>query len=213
MAKKLNPDGLPEDVPSVLPDKKSDLFRDLNLGHEEDKESLNLPEEPPTRIASGGEFAQNTPSDFPSSTSEPLTKVIIRPRKSVKKEDSPSPTLTSLDIVPDPVIGWVVIIDGPGKGTGLQLGAGQNTLARGKRARVRIDFGDHEISRESHTIITYDPKHNRYYIQPGMGTNLTYLENEPVLSPTPLTSGSRIVLGSTTLRFIALCDETFTWSE
>ena len=213
MAKKLNPDGLPEDVPSILPDKERDLFRDLNLGHDDDKGPLNLPEEPPTRLASGGKVAQNTPPDFPSSTGEPLTRVIIRPQKSGKQDEPPSPALPSQDIVSDPVVGWLVITDGPGKGRGLQLGAGQNTVARGKRARVRVDFGDHEISRESHTIITYDPKHNKYYIQPGLGTNLTYLEDEPVLSPTLLTSGSRITLGSTTLRFIALCDETFSWSE
>ncbi len=213
MAKKLNPDGLPEDVPSVTPNKETDLFRDLNFDPEKDKESLNLPEEPPTRIASGGEVSQNAPSDFPFSTGEPHTKVIISPKKSVKREETSSPAKTSQDIVSDPVVGWIVIIDGPGKGTGLQLGSGQNTVARGERARVRIDFGDQEISRESHTIITYDPRHNKYYIQPGMGTNLTYLKNEPVLSPTQLTSGSQFVIGSTTLRFIALCDETFTWSE
>ena len=213
MAKKLNLDGLPEDVPSILPDKKNDLFRDLNLSREEDEGPVNLPEEPPTRISSRGEVAQDIPSDFPSSTSEPLTKVIISPKKSSKREESPLPPVISSGIVSDPVVGWVVVIDGPGKGTGLALGAGQNTVARGSNARVRIDFGDHQISRESHAVIIYDPKHNKYYIRPGMGTNLTYLEDEPVLSPTALRSGSRIILGSTTLRFIALCDETFTWSE
>jgi len=211
MAKKLNPDGLPEDVPSVLPDKNSDLFRDLDIDREEFRKPLNLPEEPPTKIASGVQTPHKPASDFASSTSEPLTRVIIGPKKSVEQKEMaaslPSP------ISSDPVVGWVVIVDGPGKGTGLQLGAGQNTVARGGQARVRIDFGDHEISRESHSIITYDPKHNKYYIQPGLGTNLTYLGEEPVLSPTPLKNGSRIFLGSTTLRFIALCDDSFSWSE
>ncbi len=213
MAKKLNPDGLPEDVPTVLPNKNSDLFRDLNLDGEEFKKPPTLPEEPPTRVASGVRTPHESSSDFASSTSEPRTRVIISPKKPVEQAKSSDPPLVSSDIASDPVVGWVVIIDGPGRGIGLQLGAGQNTVARGSQARVCIDFGDHEISRESHSIITYDPKHNKYYIQPGLGTNLTYLGEEPVLSPTPLTHGSRIVLGSTTLRFIALCDDAFSWSE
>ncbi|MCY4223685.1 MAG: FHA domain-containing protein [Bacteroidetes bacterium] len=210
MAKKLNKDGLPEDVPTIIPDKGSDLFRDLNLG--QDDESLRIPDDPPTRIAQGN-MPPNAGSGVEPSTGEPLTKVIIRSGPSSKAHESLKTPNISSNLPSDPVVGWLVIIDGPGKGVSCQLGSGQNTVGRGMQARVRIDFGDDEISRDSQTIITYDPKHNKYYIQPGMGTNLTYLEGEPVLSPTPLSSGSKIVTGSTTLRFIAFCDEQFTWSD
>jgi len=207
MAKKFNPDGLIEDVPTIVPDKSNDLFGNIDIDRENLKPSPNLPEEPPTRIAGGGQIHnQSQPT-----SNEPVTQLIIQPNKPTDLNnplDSASSTIVS-----DPVVGWVVIIDGPGKGTSLQLGPGQNTLARGHQSRVQIDFGDHEISRESHSIITYDPKHNKFYIQPGLGTNLTYLGEEPVLSPTPLVHGSRIILGSTTLRFIALCDDSFSWSE
>ena len=210
MAKKLNKDGLPEDVPTIIPDKRSDLFSDLNLG--QDNESLTIPDDPPTRIAQGN-MPSNAGSGVEHSTGEPLTKVIIRSGPSSKpKEPFLTPNISS-DVLSDPVVGWLVIIDGPGKGVSCQLGAGQNTVGRGTQARVRIDLGDDEISRDSQTIITYDPKHNKYYIQPGLGTNLTYLEGEPVLSPTPLSSGSKIVIGSTSLRFIAFCDQQFTWSD
>jgi len=210
MAKKLNKDGLPEDVPTILPDKRSDLFRDLNLG--QDDESLKIPDDPPTRIAQGN-IPPKAVSGMDSSGSEPLTKVIIRSGQSSKPQETSLTPDARSGLPSDPVVGWLVIIDGPGKGVSCQLGAGQNTVGRGIQARVRIDFGDHEISRDSQTIITYDPKHNNYYIQPGMGTNLTYLEGKPVLSPTPLNSGSKILIGSTTIRFIAFCDERFTWSD
>ncbi len=211
MAKKLNTDGLPEDVPTNIPDKSNDLFGGVNIDSEKFKKSLNLPEEPPTRIATGAEVSPVSSPNSPFPSSDPVTRVVIG---SKKPSDINQPSAsTSSNIVSDPVVGWVVIIDGPGKGIGLQIGSGQNTLARGHQARVQIDFGDHEISRESHSIITYDPKHNNYYIQPGLGTNLTYLGEEPVLSPTMLSHGSRIVIGSTTLRFIALCDDSFSWSE
>lgn len=209
MAKKLSPDGLPEDVPSTLPDKNTDIFGDIKFDPDEEG-GINLPEEGPTRIAHKKKEVLEPSTQLPLGTSEPRTKIVGVPRK--KRAEVP-PTAANSDFLSDPVVGWVVIVDGPGKGASLQLGIGQNTLGRGGRARVRIDFGDQEISRDSHTIITYDPKHNKYYAQPGLGTNIAYLEDDPILQPKLLSSGNKISLGSTTLRFIALCDDSFTWSE
>ncbi len=223
MAKKLNTDGVPVDVPSVLPKKKSDIFRDLTVNPEDDY-GAKLPEEPPTRLSVAGNHPVGTPPagfsppvEMPSSD-EPKTRIAILPGNPPKPEGTASAPVTPVspvegtDRMSDPVVGWVVVTDGPGKGSAVQLGAGQNTLGRSEKARTRIDFGDDEISRDSHAIITYDPKHNKYYIRPGTGTNLAYVEDEPVLSPIPLTSGSDIVLGSTTIRFVALCDDSFVWS-
>lgn len=211
MAKKLNPDGLPEDVPSILPDKDVDIFGDFKFDRDEDG-CIDLPEEGPTRIVHKKKPSLESSTQIPPPSSEPHTKIAGIPRKHVERTET-TPPVVHADFLSDPVVGWVVIIDGPGKGTSLQLGAGQNALGRGGRARVRIDFGDHEISRDSHTIITYDPKHNKYYVQPGLGTNIAYLGDDPILQPKLLESGNRISLGSTTLRFIALCDDSFSWSE
>ena len=112
----------------------------------------------------------------------------------------------------DPVVGWLVVVDGPGKGSAVRLGNGQNGVGRGGAARARLDFGDRQISRETHAVVTYDPKNNRFWVSQGSGTNLTYLGDSPVLAPTPLQPGARIVMGETTLRFVAFCDEDFTWA-
>ena len=108
-----------------------------------------------------------------------------------------------------PVTGWLVVVDGPGKGSAVQLGFGHNTIGRGPAMRVRLDFGDRKISRDTHATLTYDPKGNAFYLQPGK--NLTYFEDQPVLSPVPLGAGALIGLGDTALRFVPFCDETFTW--
>ncbi len=213
MAKKLNPDGLPEDVPSMLPKKKTDLFRDLDITSDEGRNPQNVPEEPPTRVAQGKMGRQPAADPLLHSSSEPKTRIALGARKPVQPPKSALQQETAADVPSDPVVGWVVIIHGPGEGRGLQLGAGQNTLGRGEKARVRINFGDDEISRDTHAILTYDPKHNKFYIQPGVGVNLTYLGDEPVLTATPLSHGDKIVLGSTTLRFIAFCDESFIWAD
>jgi hypothetical protein len=113
----------------------------------------------------------------------------------------------------DPVVGWLVVIVGPGRGNALTLGYGLNGIGRGPRARVCLDFGDLEISRDQHAVITYDPKGRRFYLQHGGGTNLTYLDQQPVLVPSELKGNEIIVLGQTWLRFIPFCGANFDWQD
>ncbi len=112
-----------------------------------------------------------------------------------------------------PVVGWLVVVKGPGRGISRRLGMGQNSVGRGENVRVRINFGDNEISRSNHTAITYDPRGNSFHIQPGTGPNLTYLNDVPVLRPTTLSDRDSIAIGKTTLRFVALCGDRFNWSD
>jgi len=108
-----------------------------------------------------------------------------------------------------PVTGWLVVVDGPGKGSAAQLGFGHNTIGRGPAMRVRLDFGDRKISRDTHATLTYDPKGNAFYLQ--QGKNLAYIEDKPVLNPVRLEAGALIGLGDTTLRFVPFCDDAFSW--
>ncbi len=105
--------------------------------------------------------------------------------------------------------GWLVVVDGPGKGTALPLGFGHNTIGRGAGMRVRLNFGDGSISRE-HTAIRYSDKNNSFHIFPG-NNNVYLAENEEVLVPTTLHPGCLIGLGETTLRFVPFCDDSFRW--
>lgn len=118
----------------------------------------------------------------------------------------------------NPVVGWLVVIHGPGQGISLPLGNGQNSLGRGHDQRVVLDFGDANISREQHATVTYDPLGRAFYLQNGRGVNLCYLETAdgslmPVLAPVRLEQGQHIRLGNTTLKFMALCGEGFDWGN
>ena len=117
------------------------------------------------------------------------------------------------DPMKNPLSGWLVVVGGPGKGQFRPLGYGVNTLGRGEGSRVRLDFGDEEISREVHATLTYDPRGRRYYLQHGGGMHLTYLDDEPVLTATPLEGVRDIVLGKTTLRFVPFCGPEFDWPD
>lgn len=123
--------------------------------------------------------------------------------------------LGQVDAMADPISGWLVVVDGPGQGNFLKLGYGQNGIGRSESERVSLDFGDDQISRNSHATVTYDPRGKQFYLQPGSGKNLTYLqgENTPILAPTVLQPFSHILLGNTTLRFVPFCGEDFSWDE
>ncbi len=152
-------------------------------------------EEPQTRIASGG---FRPPSSGLHSPQRPL----------------PAGGHSNVErTADDPVVGWLVVVDGPGKGAELVVGSGQNSLGRGGSTRIKINFGDDEISRSAHATITYDWKGNRFFLANGMGTNLTYIDGEAVLDPVTLETGSEFTIGRTTLRFVAFCDQSFRWSD
>lgn len=111
----------------------------------------------------------------------------------------------------DPVTGWLVVVQGPGRGNFVKLGLGLNTIGRGSNQRVSLNFGDEVISRENHAVVTYDPRGRKFYLQHGGGTNLTYIGDEPVLQPRELLSGEEISIGKTVLKFVAFCGSGFDW--
>lgn len=139
---------------------------------------------------------------------DPQTQVVGRQTKGAPKDTSRN------DPMADPVVGWLVSVAGPGKGSVLQMGYGRNSVGRGADVRLRADFGDQEISRTAHCIVTYDPKSRKYFLQGGEeSANLTYLNDAPVLQPTEIGAGAQIQIGSTTLRFVPLCDSEFEWQD
>ena len=114
-----------------------------------------------------------------------------------------------------PVTGWLVVLAGPGMGRSLPLGPGKNDLGRGSDSRVPLNFGDLEISRTAHAIVTYDPRGRTFYISDGnaRSENLTYVDDAPVLAPTELAPFAEIRLGGTRLRFVPFCGADFDWGE
>jgi len=120
---------------------------------------------------------------------------------------------TGSNVEGDPVVGWLVVLEGPGRGQARAIGYGMNSIGRAPDQRISLDFGDGEISRQNHAALTYDPRSRQFFLQHGGGTNLTYLNGQPVLAPQPLDSGSDILIGRTRLRFVALCGPQFDWQD
>ena len=69
------------------------------------------------------------------------------------------------------------------------------------------------MSRNKHAIVVYEPKHHKYFIQPGESNELVYVNDEVVLLPMPLKPYDLIVIGDIELWFMPLCDDQHNWSE
>jgi len=110
-------------------------------------------------------------------------------------------------------VGWMVVVAGPGRGSAFNLFSGVSQIGRGEGQAVRLDFGDTSISRENHAAVAYDPEQQAFFLGHGGKTNLVRLNNSPVLSTEPLTSGALIRIGETTLRFVGLCGADFDWDK
>lgn len=230
MAVKRGPDGVPIDVPSVMHEKSkqsppspasdapTSLFDNTGVASSDNDQptELNLKastslfaDEPATVKA--GETLASTPAQANAAVDEPATVIaggLSRPHATADGASD-----QSADAMADPVVGWLVVVDGPGKGNYLKLGNGQNSIGRGNSERIKLDFGDDQISRSNHAMLTFDPRGGEFYIQQGSGTNLAYLNDSPVLAPTKLSTGSRITLGNTSLLFVPLCGENFSWDK
>ena len=134
---------------------------------------------------------------------------ILSPHRPPAAEDR----VAAKDPMADPPVGWLVIVRGPGKGKVLTLGNGMNAIGRGRSSRVRLDFGDGNVSRANHARIAYEPRERRWLFSHGDGANLTYLNGEVVMVPVEINSGAEIQLGETTLRFQAFCSPDFDWPD
>lgn len=113
----------------------------------------------------------------------------------------------------EPVAGWFVIVKGPGIGASITIPSGQSSIGRDSGQRVCIGFGDNSISRVNHARIIYDPRSRKWLMLPGDGKNLTYVEENMLVSNVELSGGELISMGDTDVRFIPFCNDVFDWSD
>lgn len=111
-----------------------------------------------------------------------------------------------------PVVGWLVVVAGPGVGRSVEITSGVNSIGRGTGEQLRLNFGDSEIHRERHAVVIYDPKSRRFFIKAGDVRNLTYVDEQLLLEPTELKGGEAIIIGQTRLSFVPFCGPAFGWT-
>jgi hypothetical protein len=111
-----------------------------------------------------------------------------------------------------PVVGWLVCVEGEHFGEDFRICMGRNFVGRAKNMDIVLSKDSH-VSRDKHAVIVYEPKNNLFVIQTGESKELSYLNDEVVLSPKELKPYDKISLGSTKLLFVPFCNDQFKWEE
>ena len=114
----------------------------------------------------------------------------------------------------DPVVGWLVIVGGPGLGAFRPIFEGNNAVGRGKGQRIPLDFGDDTISSEEQAYIRYDSMDRSFLFVPNLSkTNIVAVNDKKPTGAVKLEAMDVITMGRTQLAFVPFCGGDFDWSE
>jgi len=111
----------------------------------------------------------------------------------------------------EPVVGWLVCVEGDNSGECWQIKTGRNFI--GRAINQDITLSDKSVSREKHAIVLYEPKRREFIVQPGDSRSLFYLNGEVVLNSNKISAYDELLIGDTKLLFIPLCGEKFGWDD
>lgn len=114
----------------------------------------------------------------------------------------------------DPVVGWLVVVGGPGIGAYRPIFEGNNTVGRASSNRIPIDFGDDAISGDEQAYIRYDSADRSFLLVPNLSkTNVVSVNEKRPTSAIALQTMDVITMGRTQLVFVPFCGPEFDWGE
>jgi len=113
----------------------------------------------------------------------------------------------------DPVVGWLVIVGGPGIGQYRPIFEGNNSMGRSGNNRIAIDFGDDAISSDEQAYIRYDSSDRSFLFVPNLAkTNVVSLNDKRPTGAVELAQMDVITMGRTQLVFVPFCGPDFDWA-
>lgn len=127
-------------------------------------------------------------------------------------DDGRTIAIVHQDMGIDPVVGWMVCVNGKEKGRDYRIHSDNNYIGRSEKMDICIR-GDETISRENHAVISYDSIGIIYYFSPGEGRNIVRYNGKAIFQTVELHAYDRVIVGKTELLFIPLCGETFEWGS
>ena len=112
----------------------------------------------------------------------------------------------------DPVVGWLVCLDGSEKGRDYRIHTDNNFIGRSEKMDICVR-GDDTISRENHAVISYDARDKVFYFTPGDGRSIVRLNDKGLFATSELQAYDIIEIGKTKLIFQPLCGNKFDWAS
>lgn len=114
----------------------------------------------------------------------------------------------------DPVVGWLVVVGGPGLGAFRPIYEGNNTVGRAATQRIPLNFGDEAISSEEQAYLRYDSVDRKFLLVPNLAkTNIVAVNDKKPTGAVELSAMDLITVGRTQLAFVPFCGLDFDWSE
>jgi hypothetical protein len=111
----------------------------------------------------------------------------------------------------DPVVGWLVCVEGIEKGRDYRLHSEKNWIGRSESMDITVK--DPTISRENHAAIVYDLRKGTFNIRPGEVRGMAYVNGEEVEKSLELAPYDKIELGESKFLFIPFVGGNFNWGE
>lgn len=155
---------------------------------------------PTTRVVRGG---PPKVAETEETTGSPRTQ-LVRGKVKVKRGEFEQ----------DPVVGWLVIVGGPGLGSFRPIFEGNNTVGRSASQRIPLDFGDDAISSEEQAYVRYDSSSRSFLFVPNLAkTNIVSINDKRPTGAVELHQMDVITIGRTQLVFVPFCGADFDWAE
>lgn len=193
----------------------------------------NSPQRPDTMRGAPGGLTPGVPGQPPAAPARPATRVLMpgemhfdpngpaSPAAAARPEGptmpfTPTPGNQAGTAVKEivPVVGWLVVVKGPGKGEFRPVFYGNNSIGRDPDQKIRLDFGDTAISSKEQAYIRYNPKDRSFTLIPNLSkTNFVTHNDDTPMGPAYLNPYDVIGMGITRLRFVPFCGALFEWSD
>ena len=171
------------------------------------QKDVTVPMDPPADPSVSG-------SAEPSfAVTEPLTVTGKNMEEIIDDEEKTVGYYSDVSSGAEPVVGWLVCVEGIDFGRSFDLKAGKNFIGRNPIVNDIVLQGDNSVSREKHAIVVYDPKSSAFIVQPGMSSELFYVNEKVILQATVIKMRDIISVGNTKLMFMPFCGPDFSWDD
>lgn len=125
----------------------------------------------------------------------------------IQQYEKEEKTLVYMPVKIEPVVGWLVCIDGKEKGKDFRIINQRNFIT------FSNDIGINILKESSEYLftITYNSKQRIFVISPGTTSEIIYLNRNAIYETTLIESYHLIEFDSVKLIFIGYCGENFNW--
>ncbi len=107
-----------------------------------------------------------------------------------------------------PVVGWLVCVEGPDMGRDYRLHSEKNFIGRDATMDVAL-AKDETVSRQRHAILTFEPKKRTYWVQPGDSAGLVYVNEDVVHTPMQIGANDILEVGKSKLALVPFSTEKY----